>query len=160
MMRALCPGISVRRAFTLLEVMVSIAILAISLTVLLTFSGNILVKSGRSEAMTVASMLAKQKMVELELELEKEMKKGVFPEEKSEDGKFELPYEDYSWEMTINKVELPAPAAGEKGSIQQVISKQLSKEIAKSVRELKLIIRWTDMGEEQEMDVTTHIVKL
>jgi len=150
----------VRSGFTLLEVMVAISILAISLSVLLTFSGNTLVKSGNAERVTIAAMLARQKMVDMELEIEKEMKKNVFPEEKSEEGSFEEPYEDYSWEVEIKKVELPPPMSAEKGSIQAVISKQLSKEIAKSIRELKVVIKWMDMGSEESLDVTTHIVKL
>ncbi|MFH1831024.1 MAG: type II secretion system protein [Pseudomonadota bacterium] len=146
--------------FTLLEVMVSIAILAVALTTLLMFSGNTLIKSGRAEKLLVATMLARQKMTEIDIDLEKAKKKKEFPDEKSEDGSFDEPFDDYKWKMEIRRVDLPAPVTGEEGSIQGVIGKQLTKEITKTVRELKLTVLWEEMGEEQTIDVVTHIVKL
>ena len=147
-------------AFTLLEVMVAMAILAISLLALMDFSGNTLITSGRAESMTIATMLARQKMVEIEVELHKGMQMNEFPDEKSEEGKFDEPYEDYSWEMEVKKVELPAPMTGEEGGLQQMVGQQLTKEISKTVRELKLKVKWLELGEEQSIDVVTHIVKL
>ncbi len=149
-----------RGGFTLLEVMVSIAILAISLTTLLMFSGNTLIKSGRAEKLLVATMLARQKMTEIDIDLEKAKKKKEFPDERTEDGQFDEPFDDYKWVMVIRRVELPAPVTGEEGSIQDLIGKQLTKEISKTVRELKLTVLWEEMGEEQSIDVVTHIVKL
>lgn len=146
--------------FSLLEVMVSIAILAVSLTVLLTFSGNTLVKSGRAEKLLVATMLARQKMADLDIEMEKARRKKEFPDERSEDGKFDEPFEEYRWKMEIRRIEIPAPVSGDEGSIQAMIGKQLTREISKTVRELKLTVSWDDMGEEQNIDIVTHIVKL
>jgi general secretion pathway protein I len=146
--------------FSLLEVMVAVAILAVSLTVLLTFSGATLMKSGRAERLLIATMLARQKMTDIEIELEKQKKKREFPDERSEDDNFNEPFEDYKWKMEIRKIELPAPPMGEEGSMQQMIGKQLTKEISKTVRELKLTVMWEEGGEEQSIDVVTHIVKL
>lgn len=153
-------GIEARQGFTLLEVMVAVTILAISLTVMMHFTGNTLIASGRAERMTVATMLAREKITEMEVQLAKAMKGGEFPEERSEDGEFDEPFDDFRWRMEIRKVELPAPVTGEKGSIQDVVSSQLTKEIAKSVRELALTVSWGELGEEQTVKVTTHIVKL
>lgn len=149
-----------QEGFTLIEVMVAISILAISLLALMNSSSNTLIVSGRAEAMTIATMLARQKMTDVEIELNKAMKRNEFPDEKSEDGKFDEPFEDYSWTMEIKRVDLPAPVTGEKGSMQDVIGRQLTKEISKTVRELKVIIKWEELGEEQTIDVVTHIVKL
>lgn len=148
--------------FSLLEVMVAVAILAIALTTLLTFSGNTMIKSGRAERLTIAAMLARQKMADIEIDLEKAKQKKEFPDERSEDGEFDEPFEDYKWKMEIRRVELPAPVSEEEGagSMQAMIGKQLTKEISKTVRELKLTVSWDDMGEEQSIDVVTHIVKL
>lgn len=146
--------------FTLIEVMVAVSILAISMTVLLSFSGNSMIRSGRAETMTVATMLARQKMAEIEVELDKGSQKGEFPEEKSEEGQFEEPFDEYKWSMEIKRVELPAPVTGQKGSIQDVVGQQLTKEISNTVRELKLVVSWTELGEEQSIDVVTHIVKM
>lgn len=146
--------------FTLLEVMVAIAILAGSLTAIMGLSGNSLIKSGRTQKILVATMLARQKMTDIEIDLEKARQKGEFPDERSEDGKFEEPNDDYEWKMEIKRVELPAPISGDKGSIQDMVGKQLTKEISQTVRELKLTVLWKDRGEEQSIDIVTHIVKL
>ncbi len=150
-----------RMGFTLIEIMVAVSILSISLIALMSFSGNTLIKSGRAEQMTIAVMLARQKMTDIELELEKKMKRNEFPDEKSEDGKFDEPYEDYTWEMEVRRVELPPPVQGDEGGqIQGMVAKQLTKEISKTVRELKLTVKWDEMDEEQSIEVVTHIVKL
>ena len=146
--------------FTLLEVMVSVAILALSLIVLFSFQGNTMMASGRAERMTVATMLARQKMVDIELELEKNMLAGEFPDEASEEEQFDTPFEDYRWKMAIKKVELPAPITAEEGSVQGVIARQLTNEISKTVRELRFTVLWEEMGEEQSIEVVTHLVKL
>ena len=146
--------------FTLLEVMIAVAILAVTLTTLMTFSGNTMIKSGRAERLLVATTLARQKMAEIELDLMKATKKGEFPDERSEDGKFDEPYDDYSWKMALRRVELPAPVMGEKGSIQETVGRELTKEISKTVRELKLTVLWQELGEEQTYEVVTHVVKM
>jgi general secretion pathway protein I len=148
-----------RTAFTLLEVMIAMAILSISLLTLMDYAGNTLLTSGRAENMTVATMLARQKMTELEIELTQAMQRNEFPDEKDEEGKFDEPYEDYSWKLEIRKVELPAPVTGEKGSIQDMIGQNLTKQIAQTVRELKLTVAWGE-GEDESFDIVTHIVKL
>ena len=148
------------RGFTLLEVMVSVAILAISLSILLTFQGNTMIASGRQEKMTIATMLARTKMVDIELELEKGMEKGEFPEDKSQEEQFEEPFAEYKWKMTIKKIELPAPVSPEEGGVQGMVAQQLTQEISKTVRELKLEISWEELGETQSIEVVTHLVKL
>lgn len=146
--------------FTLIEVVVAISILAISMTVLLTFSANSMIRSGRAETLTVATMLARQKMAELEIDIEKGLQKGEFPDEKSEDGTFDEPFEDYKWKMELKRVELPAPVTGKEGSVQDIVAGQLTKEISNTVRELKLTVQWVEFGEEQSIDVITHMVKM
>ncbi len=146
--------------FTLLEIMVAVAILAISLVALMNFQGNTMITSGRAERITEATMLARMKIAEVELDLEKVQKRGEFPEEKSEEGNFEEPFERYKWRVTVKGVKLPAPVTGEEGSVQTLIGRQLTEEIGKTVRELTVEVLWEDMGEEQKIDVVTHIVKL
>jgi general secretion pathway protein I len=148
------------QGFSLLEIMVAVAILAIALTTLLRFHGDTLAVSARAEKYTIAAMLARAKMAELELQIDKDMKKGEFPEEKSEEEKFDEPYEDYRWKMTIKRVTLPSPIQGEEGSVESMIGRRLTEEIGNMVRELRLEIFWDELGEEQSIDVVTHIVKL
>jgi prepilin-type N-terminal cleavage/methylation domain-containing protein len=146
--------------FTLLEIMVAMAILSISLVALLSFQGNTMITSGRAERITEATMLARMKMGEIELELDKGLLKGEFPEEKTEEGEFEEPFENYKWKLSIKGVKLPAPVMGEEGSVENLIGRQLTEEIAKTVREVKLEVIWSELGEEQSINVVTHIVKL
>ncbi len=146
--------------FTLIEIMVAVSILAISMTVLVSFSGNSMIRSGRAEALTIGTMLAREKMAEIEIEIARGVEKGEFPEDKSESGEFEEPFEDYRWEMEIRRVELPAPVVGEEGGVQDMVAQQLTKEIGNTVRELKLNVIWKEMGEDQSIEVVTHIVKM
>ena len=148
------------RGFSLIEIMVAVAILSISLLVLLRTSGNTLVNSRRSEIMTIAVMLARQKMTDIEIDLYEQMRRNEFPDERSEDGDFDEPYEDFKWKMEIKKVELPAPSMGDEGSIQDMVGRQLTKEIGKTVRELTLTIEWQELDELQSIDIVTHITKL
>ena len=149
------------RGFSLLEIMVAVALLAIAATTLLTFHGNSLITSGRAENITIAAMLARYKITEIELDLKNGMKKGEFPDEKTDEGSFEKPYEDYKWKMTIKSVKLPTAAQQQdEASLTGMISRQLSEEIAKIVREVKIEVIWEEMEEEQSIDVVTHIVKL
>ena len=148
------------KGFTLLEIMVAVAILSISLVALLTFQGNTMITSGRAERITEATMLARMKMAEIELELDKEIRRGDFPDERTEEGTFDEPFNNYKWKMAIKSIKLPSPVMGEEGSIESLIGRQLTEEIAKTVREVKLEILWTEMAEEQSIDVVTHIVKL
>ena len=89
------------KGFTLLEIMVSMAILAVSLVAVLRFQGQTLIVSGRAERITIATMLARLKVVETQIELEKGMKKNEFPDEKEETGEFDNPYELYKWNAAI-----------------------------------------------------------
>ena len=146
--------------FTLLEIMVAVSILGISLVTLMRFQGQTLIASARAERITLATMLVRQKMVDTQIELEKALKKGEFPEERDDKGDFEEPFELYRWEYNVRSVDFPAPAFGEEGSLQSMVGKQLTKEISKAVRELKVTVLWDDAGEEQSLDLVTHWVKL
>lgn len=140
--------------------MIAVGILAISITAVIGISVGAIKRSARTENLINATMLARAKMADIQITLDKEGKKGDFPDERSEDGKFEEPYEDFSWKMEIKKVELPAPITGEKGSVQEMVGRQLTKQISNTVRELKLTVVWKEKGEDQTLHVVTHIVKL
>lgn len=150
----------VSKGFTLLEILVATAIMAFALVTIMTAQGNTLLASRRAEMLTTAVLLAKQQMVEVELELEKGMRQGEFPDEKTEEGKFESPYDGFRWKAEVQRVSLPAPVVGEEGSMQNLIGKQLTEQISQSVREVKLTIFWDESGEEQSIDVVTHLVKM
>lgn len=168
------------QGFTLVEIMISIAILAVGLVSLYTAQGNSLRASGTAERTELAAMLAREKMTEKMMEIEEGMEKGAFPEDKVEEtGEFERPFEDYRWEYTVRKVEIPI-AGGESGegegggeadprgsennqapaSAQANVAKIVSKKIAESVREINIRVIWEELGEEQSIKVTSHVSQL
>lgn len=161
------PKLKTQKGFTLLEIMVAVSILAISLLVIMDFHSGAMIVSRRAEDITTASMLAKLKLNEIRLELEKDMEKGEFPaENKTEEGSFDEPFDNYKWVSTINKVEIPVPPQpeteeGEAGlDIMLKIFQMITEKIAESAREITLEVKWDELGEEQSVSVATHIVKL
>ena len=149
-----------KKGFSLLEVMVAVAILAMSLLTLINFQGQSMFVVGRAEKLTLGTFLAREKMAEVILQLEKEQKQqGVFSEDKSDEGEFEKPYEDYKWKWSLRKVAIPAPGGGE-GSPMMAILTMVTNQIKEFVREVKLTVSWEALGKEQSFDVVTHITKL
>ncbi len=93
------------KGFTLLEVMVALAILGVSLTTLSRSQQMSARTANRAKWMTVAVMLARYKMVEVEDTLFKE---GFSDFEEEDDGDFkDEDFEKFFWELKIDKVELP-----------------------------------------------------
>lgn len=100
------------RGFSLLEVMVSIAILGISLTVILSAQGGLAASNRSAEAMGVASNLARCKMTEVE---EKLIKFGYqeLDERETDVACCAGDSDDrYICDYKVEKVELPAPPTG------------------------------------------------
>ena len=68
-----------QRGFTLMEVMVSLAILGLALTTIAGIQANSFEASNYARRVTVATMLARSKMIAIELMLEKD---GFSPNDK------------------------------------------------------------------------------
>lgn len=165
--------------FTLLEIMIALAILSISLLSLYDSIGNSLRASGMAKEMEEAVLLAKQRMSEIQLQLEQEMALGSFPDEKEEHGDFEKPFEKYKWSYKLKKVEIPVirPLLGQgdpqdsPSSIAPTtpgfqesaanVAELVSKKISNSLREIKLIVSWGDSEDsEEKIILTTHVANL
>lgn len=147
------------RGFTLLEVLVSLGILAVSITTILQLFGTAMVTSARAEAVTVATMLARQKMAEQMIKLEKDALEGKFPGNDEESGgDFDSPYDKYKWHVKIRRVEIPVPPQ-EQQDAQAQLTQMIAKQIGEALRELTLSVSWDDLSEKQEVVVTTHVVK-
>ena len=71
-----------RRGFTLLEVLVSLAIIAFALTAILKTQFYNLRTCSESKNILIVRMLAQKKMAEIELSDELKAEEGVFPENK------------------------------------------------------------------------------
>ncbi|MBI2501260.1 MAG: prepilin-type N-terminal cleavage/methylation domain-containing protein [Deltaproteobacteria bacterium] len=149
------------KGFTLIEVMVAVAILSVSLMALMNLQSRSILASARAQRISVATLLARQKMALILLEIEKGIPKGDFPDEKEEEGIFEEEdFQDYYWKLVIKTVELPVPEGAEgKSEIMGQVMKMLSEELSKSAREVRLIVGWKEFEEEEEgITLVTHIV--
>lgn len=90
--------------FTLMEVLVALAILAMGLTVLIGTQANSALQSERANNMAVASMLARSKMLDVEAEL---LKDGFSEMRESSGGTFrEEGFERFRWEAVIEVIEI------------------------------------------------------
>jgi general secretion pathway protein I len=92
------------RAFTLLEVLVAIAILGLGLTVILSSQTGLFSSASRGEHLTAAGNLLRCKMSELELELEQ---KGFNLTDENDEGPCCDDEENYTCSWKIERVELP-----------------------------------------------------
>lgn len=94
-----------QRGFTLLEVMISLAILAVALVLLLEISTRHVRAAHEVKLMTVATELARGKMLDVEEEL---LHEGFQEMAETMEGDFdEEGYPKMTWEALIEKVELP-----------------------------------------------------
>jgi general secretion pathway protein I len=93
------------RGFTLLEVMVSLAVLAVALVFLLELSARHVRAAHEVKMMTVATALARGKMLDIEEDL---LHEGFQEMAETLDGDFDDEgYPKITWEALIEKVELP-----------------------------------------------------
>jgi prepilin-type N-terminal cleavage/methylation domain-containing protein len=165
------------KGFTLIEIMIALAILSVGLVSIYTAQGNSLRASGNAERMETAALLARQIMTQKLLDVEKKMQKGVFPADKEEDtGEFDAPFDEYRWEYSARKVEIPigggggqqAAEGGGQGaeanqapeSAQNSLAQMVKKKLSDTIREINVRIIWEELGEEQSIRVTTHVAKL
>lgn len=92
--------------FTLLEVMISLGIIALSLTILVRSVGNNIRETQELEALTVATTLARTKMNEIEEQL---IKDGFLETDQSSEGDFgDDGWSDFTWVAKVDKIEIPS----------------------------------------------------
>ena len=85
--------------FTLMEVMIAMAILAIALVAVFQLQTQSISMSTESRFITTAALLAQSKMVEIET--------GTTLANHSEDGDFGSYYSQYTWHLEVGDTELP-----------------------------------------------------
>ena len=95
--------------FTLLEVMVAVAILAATLVVLLSIVTNNVRATNHAKMTTAATFLARTKMVDIEDEI---LDNGFTDNDETDEGTFrDHGYPQFRWETLIERIELPADLA-------------------------------------------------
>jgi general secretion pathway protein I len=174
-----------RRGFTLLEVMVALAILAGALAAVSEVVGGALRNHVRARQVDVATLLARGKMVEVEAQLER---KGFRDFDESEEGTFEAEgHPEVRWKVDVLRptVELgpqavlaaltdgrtleellpPPDQAPQLAALQgtitatvQTVLTRIGEQLKASVREVRLTVSWEDGRTVESFDVTTHVV--
>jgi general secretion pathway protein I len=95
-----------QRGFTLLEMMIAVAILSGALTWITVGVSRNIKAENHAKMMTAATFLAREKMVDLEDEL---YEKGFGEFEKEQNGSFDdKGFSRFSWRALVDKVELPS----------------------------------------------------
>jgi general secretion pathway protein I len=173
--------------FTLLEVMVALAILASALLAVSEIVSGALRNHGRARDLDVATLLARGKMVDLE---EKYKADGFRDTDESDEGTFdEEGHPEIRWTAEVvapkaddlctrllgdllpegGEEDAPAdggPTAGAspqglamEGIIQQQCA-LLSQDVQKGVREVRLTVAWGTEAAPESFTVVTHLVEL
>ncbi len=172
-----------QNGFTLLEVMISLAILSVALSAVIGVNIGAMAISGKSKGIILAASLARSKM----FDLEEELRIKGFPDFDEEiDGDFDAEgHPDYKWVAQIIKIKLPEYSAPQdiasvaqenRGSSSSLgispttISPEMSaamaglpmfiKQIENAIREVKITVVWLEQEKENSLTVTTHFVNI
>ena len=158
------------RGFTFIEVMVAMLIFTLAVLAAIDITRGAVRSTRDARTITQATWLLQKVMVELETRIESVgMDKGC---DKKKDGRFEPPYEKYSWVTYCNEIDfqISATAAAQQGEdeseastkenmIQKLIMQTASKYVTKSLRELHAEVLWEEGKNKRKVDVTTHFVR-
>jgi general secretion pathway protein I len=118
-----------QKGFTLLEIMVSLAIISIAMIAMLSLGNRSIGVHDRLQRLTQATLLAQQKMSESELKA----KTGGVAQLQESSGDFADPFAEYRWHIELNDTPLP--------SVQMVTVKVL----------------WGDEDRNEGVDVTSFL---
>jgi general secretion pathway protein I len=154
--------------FTLLEVVVAVAILAISLTVFLQSEAASLANAGRARDLTIATLLARSKMIDIQQHIVSE---GFITGDVEDEGNFrDEGHEEITWHCTISEIELDLTSldslmskiAGDdkaQGTMTSMISglagsmQGLTTQMAQSLRAAELTVTWPTGAFKESMHV-------
>lgn len=177
-----------RRGFTLLEVMVALAILAGALLAVSDVVSGALRNHVRARHLEVATLLARGKLAELEDHYEA---KGFKTSDETQEGTFEEEgHPEVRWKVEVvappgdlgpdslltiltgspDGLEKLLPPADESPQLQafqaqiqlalQQILAVMAEQLKRGARELRLTVSWPDGGAEESFEVKTHMVVL
>jgi general secretion pathway protein I len=158
-----------RPGFTLLEVMISLAIVAVALSVTLEMQGMAALKTETARHITVATLLARGKILDVQQQLKED---GFGDFMKILDGDFEEEgFKEYRWIARVRKVEVPMPSAGNdvgsnpaEGSggmslgMLAPMLQSFGTVLEGAVREIEVRVLWQQGKSEDWVTVVTHVV--
>ena len=163
-------GSSTNRGFTLLEVMVSLAILAGGMVVMLQAQTRSIELAQEAHFLTVSSQLARAKLYDCETDLQR---RGFSIGDYDEEGDFsEEGFDAFFWECHAYPMDIPAPGSDDIASaggdderdtsmglgMIAPFMENLGNALKDSIRELVVIVRWKNENVMDEMRLTTHVI--
>lgn len=164
-------------AFTLLEVMVALALLALSFTGLLLVQARSTNLALEAQNISIATQLARLQLVECKKETHKVL--SSVSDLKLEGDFSELGYEKFKWECHAPKFNMKTPSAtqleerakkkateakkadaGASASTMSPILSLITDSLSNAVRELVVIVRWGEEEAADEVRVATHVIDI
>lgn len=168
---------SARGGFTLLEVMVALAILASTLVVLLQIVTNNVRATNHAKLTTAATLLARGKMIDIEDGI---LENGFSTDNETEHGTFrDQGYPDFRWDSSIERIELPTDMkqlaeqqasdtskskdpmqalTGMMGGLMSSFMEPIRVGLEESVRRVTVKITWNELGRhDQTLEVVTFL---
>ena len=173
------------RGYTIMEVTIALAILAMSLTVLLGTQANSVLYTERANQMAIAALMARSKMIDVEHEIQDN---GFSDMTETLSGDFrDEGFRDMAWEAIVDVVEITPDAEAEFGAavneelfgdgeasgslsgassvsqrLPMIVAQipQFINDIGSRVRRVTLTIEWEDRGGTQQLTIQSFIVNL
>lgn len=149
------------KAFTLIEVVLAMMIMASGLFILTNSWSGTYVRLKKTQVQVQLAALLERKIVEIEREY-KNKSLDLIPEEKTDNFGEDLA--EYSWKMTSQKLELPNLATvlesqqeGTKVDLASLM-KIFSEHISKSVKEIKIEVTYKDKKKPITVDVVFYMI--
>lgn len=146
--------------FTLLEVMIAIAIMAVAFSAILTSQSGSIHLTVKTKELNLAGWLAQRMMVESEHLLENKPFSEI---DKLKIGKFDAPFERFGWKREVKELKFPdlAQPTKEGEGIPEpvrILAKTLSKFLNDSVREMVITVTWQRGQSEQTLVLSTYLI--
>ena len=148
--------------FTLLEVMIAMAIMAVAFGAILTSQSGAIRQAITAKELNTAGWLAHRAMVEAE-----HLTEGKpFDElDKEQDGQFKEPFQNYSWKREVRELKFPdltQPSKEGEGvpETARIMGKVITKYLNTAMRELVVTVSWKRGKSEQSVKLTTYLIDL
>lgn len=119
------------QGFTLLEVMIALAIVGTTLIAMLSLGNRTIATNDHLQRLTQATLLAQEKMTEIEQGAAANSSLGL----QNVQGAFVEPFADFSWQIAL----APTPIA----QVQQVV----------------VTVSWGDTGRNEQVDLTSFVFR-
>lgn len=163
--------------FSLLEVIVALALLAVSFTALILVQARATRMAYQARNISLATQLARTQLLECKRQVQKNISAAS---DFKLDGNFEeAGYPNFTFECHAPKFNMKTPSAtaleegvkknakdatkkdaGTQASVSAPFISMITDSLGNSVRELAVIIRWKDNEVNDEVRVVTHVIDL